>query len=581
MLNLLIKGGTVVDGKGSPPNRSDIRIVGGIIAEIGPDLNASDERVIDATGAYVTPGFIDSHTHLDPTLFWDAGCDPLPLHGVTTVVAGNCSLSLAPVRPEHRKAVSGLYTFVEDLSSDVLDASLPWSWTTHRQLDGLLSESEFGVNVSLLVGHTPLRLYVMGEEAWDRVATDEEIVRMVEALDDSMAAGARGMSTSFFDSDADGRPVPSTAADDRELGRLLDVLAGRRGILEFIPDLRLQDYSPQVARVAALCGPRGVTATWNGIFYWNDRPTFARELLDTAATFQGDGIRIFPQISPRPLDTRINWDGGMSFIRYPKSWMTYVQSPDDLKKVLIGDEAWRADGRTEWDAPTARFLASRTDRIRLLSATSEGYAGWVGRSLRDLVEARGGHPSDVLADWVSENDLRPEVVLTGIGNSDPEGVAETLVHPASIVSNSDAGAHVQTLCAHGDTTCLLTTFVRDREDMTVEHAVWELTGRQADVFGLDGRGTIGVGAAADITIFALEELRYVPDELVHDLPGGAGRLRRPWGGYRFTITGGRVIQEGGVLTGDRSGKILHDASEPATPKRTSTSPNSHASKRRR
>jgi N-acyl-D-aspartate/D-glutamate deacylase len=245
----------------------------------------------------------------------------------------------------------------------------------------------------------------------------------------------------------------------------------------------------------------------------------------------------------------------MTFLRYPESWLRYVLAPESDKAWLIVDPAWRAAGRREWDAP-GRVFASRTANMRLLEAEHSDGSHPAGYSLHDLIQERGGHPSDVLADWVLAHGLRPEIVFEGVGNSDPAGVAATLIHPASIVSNSDAGAHVQTLCAHGDATKLLTTFVRDRGDMSLEQAVWELTGRQSDIFGLGHRGRIHVGAPADLTVFALDELVYAPDQLVNDLPGGAARLRRPWGGFRHTITSGEVVQSGGTLSGARPGRLL-------------------------
>ena len=208
MDNLLVRGGLVVDGTGAAARAADVRVRDGRIAEIGPGLRPNGERVLDASGAYVTPGFIDIHTHFDPTVFWDPLCDPMPQHGVTTVLVGNCSLSLAPVRPEHRKSLQELLCYIEDLPSEVLDVAIPWGWESYGEY---LSAAEklggFGVNMAGMVGHNMLRTYVMGEAAWDRPATEEERARIAALLDDSLAAGAAAMSTSLgFDEDREQAP---------------------------------------------------------------------------------------------------------------------------------------------------------------------------------------------------------------------------------------------------------------------------------------------------------------------------------------------------------------------------------------
>ena len=554
MADLLIRGGTVVDGTGTAAFQADLRVNKGRVVDIGSSLSHEGERIIDAGGCYVTPGFLDTHTHLDPTLFWDRNCDPLPLHGVTTAVVGNCSLSLAPVRPEHREMLIGIFGYVEELDPTMLRTSLPWTWQTQGELQTALAG--LGLNVAFLVGHTPLRLFVMGEDAWSRAATDGEIERLVRVLADTLRDGARGLSTSFFDTDADGRPVPSALADDRELGRLLDVLAAHDGVLEFIPNIRNADYRSDIARIGALCGPRSVRATWNGLFYWEDRPDFARSLLDEAAEEQERGVLIYPQVSPRPLDTRINWDGGMTLASFKESWLPYVQAKGSEKSGLLEDPQWQAAARREWDGPEGQYLGRRADRLRLLSAQRPEDQRWIGRTLSDLAKETSRHPADALVDWVRRNDGRPDVVFLGVGNDDIDAVASTLCHSASLISNSDAGAHVQTLCSHGDTTQVLTTFVRERGDFSIEQAVFELTSRQAEVFGLQGKGRIAIGLDADLVIFALDDLVYVDDEMATDLPGEGRRLRRPWGGYRYTVVAGTVVQENGHYTSDSPGAIL-------------------------
>jgi N-acyl-D-aspartate/D-glutamate deacylase len=560
--DLLVRGGTLVDGTGDAARPADVRVRDGRIAEVGEGLRPDGERVVDASGACVTPGFIDIHTHFDPTLFWDPLCDPMPQHGVTTVLVGNCSLSLAPVRPEHRGGLQSLLCYIEDLPGEVLDATIPWDWETYGEyLSAVERRGGYAVNMAGMVGHNALRTYVMGEEAWERPATERERTRIAAVLDESLAAGAAALSTSLgFDEDRDKRPVPSRVADDAELGALLDVLAKHEKFVQFIPAATGRQMRKDVQRMADLAGPRGVVSTWIGIFHNQDRPDWARGMLDFAAELQEKGVRNYPQISPRTLDIHVNWNGGMSWFALEQGWHRMVQAPVSDKPSMLRDPAWRETARQEWDRVPRTMIPHRhPDRIRLVSVSRPENERWVGATLADLVADRGGHPSDVLADWLLDNDLDPGVVGVGVGNADAGGVAETLTHSTSVLANSDAGAHLQMMCAIGDTTLTLTRFVRERGDMGLEEAVHQMTGRLAGLFGFRDRGEVRAGAAGDLTIFDLDELTWGQDVFVDDLPTGAKRLRRPPGGYRHTIVDGVIVQTEGALTGERPGRVLRES----------------------
>jgi N-acyl-D-aspartate/D-glutamate deacylase len=280
--------------------------------------------------------------------------------------------------------------------------------------------------------------------------------------------------------------------------------------------------------------------------------------LDCAAALQAEGVPIYAQVSPRTIDFNINWDQTLVFTTQPRGWNQVILAEGEEKtRRLLEDGEWRRVAREEWDSiEVSLFPVKHPENIRFNAVSAPELEVWLGKSLRDLVEARGGHPSDVLADWVLENDLRPGVVAVGIANSDADRVAELLTHPATIVSSSDAGAHVQMMCAAGDTTLLLTRHVRERGDLTLERAIHELTGRQAEIFGFGRRGRVAPGWAADLTVFALDELDWALDGFVTDLPAQAARLRRPAGGYRYTIASGEITQEGGKLTGARPARML-------------------------
>jgi N-acyl-D-aspartate/D-glutamate deacylase len=241
----------------------------------------------------------------------------------------------------------------------------------------------------------------------------------------------------------------------------------------------------------------------------------------------------------------------------PKGWHRIIAAKGDEKADLLRDPAWRDAAREEWDrVEKAMFPHRRPELVRFVEVQGEGNECWLGQTLADLVAERGGHPSDVFADFVVANDCRPGVVAQGMANTDVVGMGRTLADPAVLISSSDAGAHMQMLCASGDTTLVLTRHVRERHDLTLPQAVHELTGRQADVFGFRGRGVIAPGNVADLVVFALDELHYADDEFVHDLPGGGSRLRRPEGGYRATFVDGVAVQVGGVLTGALPGRVI-------------------------
>jgi len=558
--DLLIQGGTVVDGTGAPATLADVRVRGGRIVEVGRDLAPDGEELLDASGALVTPGFIDQHTHLDPYAFFDPACDPQPQHGVTTAMVGNCSLSLFPVNDERRDDIADMFAFVEDVPTDILTNSVPWTWTDYAGYRDALIDTGLGLNFAALMGHSPLRVVVMGDAAWERAANADERAEMAAILAEAMQQGAFGLSTSFFDEDRQGRPVPSRNADRAEFAALFDVIAAHgRGFVEFVPNLTGEAPEVEMRMLAELCGERKIPLTWTGFAVTaGPAPTATDRWLELTRTLRREGAPMIPQLSPRTVDFRINWDSSMMFMPFVQGWAKLIQAQGaDAKLALVNDPEWRTAAREEWDLiDKAMFPNTRVDVVKIVEVHNATDEQWLGRSLADVVTARGGHPSDVLADLVRDNGGYPGVVVQGIANNDADKVAAVLADPDVVISSSDAGAHVQMLCASGDSTLLLTRHVRERGDFTLERAIYELTGRQAELFGFRDRGTIAPGLAGDFAVFTLDDLHWDLEEFVADLPGGALRFRRPEGGYRATIVNGQIVQRDGKLTGVLPGQVL-------------------------
>ena len=385
-----------------------------MIAEIGAELAPDGETVVDAGGAYVAPGFIDCHTHYDPSVWWDPLVDPMPQHGVTTVVTGNCSLSLTPVRAPDRVSASDVFGFIEDIPVDAFTTGIPWTWESYAEWRDALRAHGTAVNVAALVGHSNLRVYVMGDDAWTRAATPEER----DAAGRGARRVARGRRARHVDvvrrpgpprsrGAEPGRRRRRAAGADRGARRR----AGRPRVLEFLPWIKEIDRQlVDIDRVARWCGARRRVVHVEPAGREQPRPSHAPSASSSRRTRSTPtAAACTAQVSPRPFDLHVSFDQTPAFVAIP-AWGQLIALPTaDEKRAMLADREWRAAARADWDRVGDGFTifpVSRLDRVRLTSVRA-GEERFLDATFADVVAARGGHPSDVLADWVLEHDLAP------------------------------------------------------------------------------------------------------------------------------------------------------------------------------
>ncbi len=563
MHDLVIRGGTLIDGSGASPRTGDVAIDRDRIAAAG-GVAGRGRHEIDARGLLVTPGWVDIHSHYDGQVRWDPYLTPSCWHGVTTVVMGNCGVGFAPARPEQHAWLIGLMEGVEDIPGPSLAAGLAWSWESFPEYLDALEEMPRALDVGAQVPHGAVRAYVMGERgARNEPATPDDIRGMAEIVREGIAAGALGFSTSrtLLHRAVDGEPVPGTFASEDELlgiGRALGELG--RGVFELASDLMPEDT--ELAWMERLSAESGRPVTFACL--QNDiDPGQWRRLLAAADAAAARGARLAPQIAARPTSLLLGFEGTAHPFLGHTAYREIAHLPIDERVARLRDPEVRRrilDEKVEFTDPLAAFVASAFHKLFPLGDPPD-YEPGPDRSVAAIAERAGKRPEEVAYDLLLERNGRGLLYLPllNYSNFDFEPIREMLLHPRTVVGLADGGAHCGIICDAGTPTFLLTHWVRDRrrgERLPLELVVRRQTRETAELYGLHDRGLLAPGMKADVNVIDLDALALAAPEMVYDLPAGGRRLVQGAKGYRVTIKSGRVVFADGVATGVLPGRVL-------------------------
>jgi N-acyl-D-aspartate/D-glutamate deacylase len=557
-LDLVIRNGRIVDGSGLPGYVGDVGIAGGRIVSVGRPLPDTG-RAIDATGKVIAPGFVDPHTHYDAQLCFDPYAYPAIEHGVTTVVTGNCSLSLAPVRSHHRDHFGAMFRLIEEMPEAAFASGVDWAWGEGfgDMLDSLVQRG-VALNVAPLVGHSVLRLYVLGDQA-RRAATPAEVAAMAEVLGECLRAGAVGLSTSFVDMDDSLLPVPSRWARRDELAALCAVLGEHGRMLQIVHEF----FDPErtvtrVEQLAQLSRTYGIPTTFSPLFH-NDVAPAVQMVMDAVGEAWASGARVWPQVQTRPID--ISWtlnQRSIMFLIVPDWWSVVSLPTREEKLAAFADPATRDRlvGAMNFlsDLPGSP-LDARTFVVR--ETVLDRNAELVGRTLGEIADERGTSAGDLMVDLAVEEDLGTWFVRAAIGHRDSAAVGALLADPLVHVGASDGGAHVGSFSTFGDTGYLFSQFVRATPALRLEEAVKRITADPCAIWGLGDRGRLAEGLAADVVVFDPASIDRGPEVASDDFPGAGIRWIRHSVGVDSVVVNGELTWSagGGYEPAARAGVI--------------------------
>lgn len=566
--DLIIRGGMVVDGTGLPRRRTDVGVRGGKIARIARLDGATATEEIDATGRIVAPGIVDAHTHYDPQITFDPYATMSCFHGVTTVLAGNCGFSAAPVRTRDHAALKSIFARVEDMDPSALGGVRWDKFETFPEFMAML-KGQLGINFACYVGHSNLRLWVMGEDASSREATPDEIAEMRGLVAEAMAAGAAGFSTSLSSTqqDMEGRPVPSRLADAEEILALAEEAGrGGTGSICFLPrgtaiglsnsdhdftiELGLRSGLPVI--IQGLGARSKVDVPGTG---WDD----AVKALDRA---QAAGAPFYSMLIARPFDRQVAFDETNHHWRAAPNWHAMTRLPLPQRRDLLRDPAAREalrDGIENYNRDPAKgttIAPPQWSAVFVEDSVTLSFEHHEGRSIADLAAAQGVAPGDFALDMALADDFATKLRWRMDGPDWSDAVRKSQIDPRILIGTSDGGAHLAKDDQADWSSYFLATWVRDRKVWTLEEGVRQITAVPASILGFHDRGTLRVGAWADVMIFDEDTIGPLRKEFVRDLPGGAGRYKAHGRGVHGTIVNGVTIVHEGELTGRLPGHVV-------------------------
>ena len=558
--DLIIKNGTVIDGSGGARYRSDVAIQDGKIAKIGR-VNEKGRQTIDAEGHVVTPGFVDGHTHMDAQVFWDPIGASSCYHGVTSVVMGNCGFTLAPCKQEDADLVFRNLERAEDLSRDAMLNGIDWSWETFPEFLDAVDDLPKGINYAGYIGHSALRTYTMGERAFTDQASEDDVVAMQRLVKEAMAAGAVGFSTSrtFNHTTADDRPVASRIAHWDEVRAIVNAVGETgKGIFEIAGEApgrdpeRIREYHERLRDLAV---ESGVTQTW-GMFSVKVAPDFWRPYFDLLDETAAAGGRMFAQVHSRALNNILSFESNLPYDNWDV-WRDIRALPLAEQKAKLQDPIIRAKlieiANQDYTGPRIVGAELRPPDWDFVYPMDDMV--YDKPSMAQIARERGVDPVELMIDMAVEKDMKM-FFRTPIANENQDHVLEMMKHPRSVVTFSDSGAHVSQIMDSSLQTHLLSYWVREKEAMSLEEAVRQITYNTATMWGLHDRGLLREGMAADVVVFDPDTVGPRMPEVLNDLPAGAQRLKQTADGILNTVVNGEILLTNNEHTGSVPGRLL-------------------------
>ena len=558
--DLLVKNGTVVDGSGSSGYRADVGIIDGKIAAIGR-INEGAKQTIEADGYVVSPGFVDGHTHMDAQIFWDPIGSCSCYHGVTSVVMGNCGFTLAPCKQEDADMVFRNLERAEDLSRDAMLEGIDWRWETFPEFLDVIDELPKGINYAGYIGHSALRTYVMGERAFSDAASEDDVRNMQQLVKQAVQAGAIGFSTSrtFNHLTADDRPVASRIAEWDEVRAIVNAVGETgKGLFEIAGEApgrdpeRIAEYH---GRLRDLAVESGVPQTW-GMFSVRAAPDLWRPYFDLLDETAAAGGRMFAQVHSRALSSLLSFESNTPFDSW-EYWSEFRKLPLAEQAAKMRNPEIKAKlieiGSREYTGPRVVGAEARPPEWDYIYPMDDMV--YDKPSMAELARAKGVHPVELMIDMALQRDLKM-FFRQPIANEDQAQVLDMMKHPRSVITFSDSGAHVSQIMDSSLQTHLLSYWVREKQAMTLEEAIKQITYNTATMWGLHDRGLIREGMAADLVVFDADTIGARMPDVVHDLPAGAKRLKQTADGILNTVVNGEILLTNNEHSGAVPGQLL-------------------------